>query len=41
MDNPKTRRPRRTNKDLRNDILNAASEVIKMRVSPNPHSCAL
>ena len=29
MDNPKTRRPRRTNKDLRNDILNAASEVIK------------
>lgn len=29
MDNPKTRRPRRTNKDLRNDIMNAASEVIK------------
>lgn len=29
MDSPKTRRPRRTNKDLRNDILNAASEVIK------------
>ena len=31
MDNPKTRRPRRTNKDLRNDIMNAASEVIKKK----------